>query len=67
MIITKKSQNERMNGKSTLKSAVLLTIGVFLLSAPPPDASLVSDITENLIVATESPASEAPYGLDSNS
>ena len=39
-----------LKGNSFIKAAMLLTIGFFLISAPAPDASIVAEMTSNLIV-----------------
>ena len=38
-----------LKGKSFIKAATLLTIGFFLVSAPAPDASIIAEMTSNLI------------------
>jgi hypothetical protein len=51
-------QNEFFGDKQFLKSAVLLTIAVFLISAPAPDSSIIEELTSNLISITKNPALE---------
>lgn len=48
-----------------MKSVVLLTIALFLISAPAPDARDVAEMTANFIVPTQEPglqASQEPAG-----
>lgn len=47
------AQSLRDNG--FLKAAVLLTIAVFLISAPTPDPSTIADMTSNLLVIAKNP------------
>jgi len=49
-------QAQSLRGKSFIKAAVLLTIAVFLISAPAPDPSAIADMTPNLIVIAKNPA-----------
>lgn len=66
MKIANISQTTNHNGKGFIKSAVILTIGVFLISAPAPDAQFVSEMTSNLIVTTQNLAAEAQFPTNSN-
>ena len=56
MNINVSTQPQSLLGKSFIKSAVLLTIAVFLISAPAPDPAAIADMTANLIVIAKSPA-----------
>ena len=58
------SQPERLKGNSFLKAITLITIGLFLISAPAPDARIISDITHSLIVSAGEQADEASLTLD---
>ena len=49
-------QAQSLRGKSLFKAAVLLTIAVFLISAPSPDPSAIADMTSNLLVIAKNPA-----------
>lgn len=42
-----------------MKSVVLLTIALFLISAPAPDANDVAELTANFIVPTQEPGLQA--------
>ncbi|MBT8061512.1 MAG: hypothetical protein HKO64_12410 [Xanthomonadales bacterium] len=42
-----------------MKSVVLLTIALFLISAPAPDAQDVAEITSNFIVPSQEPGLQA--------
>jgi len=49
-------QPQSLRGKRFTKAAVLLTIAVFLISAPAPDPAAIADMTSNLIVTAKNPA-----------
>ncbi len=49
-------QAASLRGKSFIKAAVLLTIALFLISAPAPDPAAIADMTSNLIVIAKNPA-----------
>ena len=49
-------QAQSLRGKRFIKAAVLLTVAVFLISAPAPDPSAIADMTSNLIVIAKNPA-----------
>lgn len=49
-------QAQSLRGKSFLKAAVLLTVAVFLISAPTPDPSTIADMASNLIAIAKNPA-----------
>jgi len=55
MDINENTQPQILRDKSFIKSAVLLTITIFLISAPTPDPSTIADITSNLIVIAKNP------------
>ncbi len=59
MIIYKTTQPESLRDNSLLKAAVLLTVAVFLVSAPAPDSRVIAEMTSNLIVIAKNPAIEA--------
>ena len=50
MTINQFSNSMDLKGNSFIKTATLLTIGFFLVSAPAPDASIIAEMTSNLIV-----------------
>ena len=56
MNINVNAQPQSLLGKSFIKSAVLLMIAVFLISAPAPDPAAIADMTSNLLVIAKSPA-----------
>ena len=58
MITEQSNDTLNFNGHSFIKAAVLLTIAVFLISAPAPDARVVQDVTNNLIVMAKNPVME---------
>ena len=49
-------QAASLRGKSFIKGAMLLTIALFLISAPAPDPAAIADMTSNLIVIAKNPA-----------
>ena len=49
-------QAQSLRGKSFIKAAVLLTVAIFLISAPAPDPATIADMTSNLIVIAKNPA-----------
>ena len=55
MNINEHIQPSNPREKSFIKSALLLTIALFLISAPTPDPSAIADMTSNLIVIAKSP------------
>ena len=58
MIIYRVSEPSSLRGNAFIKAAVILTIGLFLISAPAPDSRVVEEITSNLIVIAKNPAME---------
>ena len=56
MNINGNTQAQSLQGKRFIKAAVLLTIAVFLISAPAPDPAAIADMTSNLIVIAKNPA-----------
>ena len=58
MIITRATEPTSLRGNAFIKAAVILTIGLFLISAPAPDARVVEEITSNLITIAKNPAME---------
>lgn len=58
MITEQTNDTPDLKGQSFIKAAVLLTIAVFLISAPAPDARVVEDMTNNLIVMAKNPVME---------
>ena len=61
MNIDKSIQAQSLKGNNYIKATVLLTVCFFLISAPTPDARVMSDITSNLIVSVENFSSEVRY------
>jgi len=49
-------QAQSLRGERFIKAAVLLTVAIFLISAPAPDPSAIADMTSNLIVIAKNPA-----------
>ena len=58
MIIYRTTEPTPLKGNAFIKAAVLLTIGLFLISAPTPDARVVEEMTSNLIAIAKNPAIE---------
>ena len=58
MIISRVTEPTSLRGNAFIKAAVILTIGLFLISAPAPDARVVQEITSNLIAMAKNPAIE---------
>jgi len=50
-----------VRGNAFIKATVLLTVCFFLISAPTPDARVISEITSDLIVSVETLSSEVRY------
>ena len=48
-------QTQSLQGRNFIKAAVLLTIAIFLISAPTPDPAAIADMTSNLIVIAKNP------------
>ena len=55
MNISENIQPQSLRGKRFIKATVLLTIAVFLISAPAPDPAAIADMTSNLIVIAKNP------------
>jgi len=58
MIIQRTSQTTSLRGNAFVKAAVLLTVGLFLVSAPAPDSRVLEEMTSNLISISKNPAFE---------
>jgi hypothetical protein len=58
MIIFRATEPTDLKGNTFIKAAVLLTIGLFLISAPAPDAGVIEEMTSNLIAIAKNPAME---------
>jgi len=58
MIIQRTSQITSLRGNAFVKAAVLLTVGLFLVSAPAPDSRVLEEMTSNLISISKNPAFE---------
>lgn len=58
MIIQATSQSTSLRGNAFIKAALLLTIGLFLISAPAPDSRVIEEMTSNLIMVAKNPAME---------
>jgi len=58
MIIYRTAQPASLRGNAFVKATVLLTIGLFLISAPTPDPRVVAEMTSNLILISNNPALE---------
>ena len=56
MNINENIQSQSLRGRNFIKAAVLLTIAIFLISAPTPDPAAIADMTSNLIVIAKIPA-----------
>ena len=48
-------QTQSLRGRNLVKAAVLLSLGLFLISAPAPDPAAIADMTSNLIVLAKNP------------
>lgn len=58
MIIHRTSQPTSLRGNAFIKAALLLTIGLFMISAPAPDARVLEEMTSNLLVIAKNPVME---------
>jgi len=58
MIIYQTTQASSLRGNAFIKAAVLLTIGLFLISAPAPGSGFLEDMTSNLISISKNPTLE---------
>jgi hypothetical protein len=58
MIIQPTSQSTSLRGNAFIKAALLLTIGLFLISAPAPEAGVIEEMTSNLLVIAKNPVME---------
>jgi hypothetical protein len=58
MIVQRTSQTTSLRGNAFIKAAVLLTVGVFLISAPAPDPRILEEMTSQLISISKNPAFE---------
>lgn len=58
MIIFRATEPTNLKGNNFIKAAVLLTVGLFLLSAPTPDSRIVVEMSSNLISIAKNPAME---------
>lgn len=58
MIIHRTSQPTSLRGNAFIKAALLLTIGLFMISAPAPDARVLEEMTSSLLVIAKNPVME---------
>ncbi len=58
MIIHRTSQPTSLRGNAFIKAALLLTIGLFLISAPALDARVLEEMTSSLLVIAKNPVME---------
>lgn len=58
MIIYKTTQPHSLIDSDSLKVIMLMTIALFLICAPVPDSSVISEMTSNFIVVAMNPALE---------
>ena len=55
MHINENIQAQILRDKSFIKTAVLLTIAIFLISAPAPGPATIAEMTSNLIMIAKNP------------
>jgi hypothetical protein len=56
MIVQQTSRTTSLRGNAFIKAAVLLTVGLFLVSAPAPDSRILEEMTSHLISISKNPA-----------
>ena len=63
MNIDKVFSTLELKGHTYIKAVALLTICVFLITAPAPEANVLAQLTSNLVAGEEAHASELQYPL----
>ncbi len=56
MNIYETTQPQSLRDNSFLKAFVILTVALFLVSAPAPDSRVIAEMTSNLIAVAKNPA-----------